>query len=360
MRVLIVCGSIPEYRKIFYQELAKYFSHLTIVSPDKDLTRHFSSTVVESKNIEVILTKAKNYFFINRLKVSIRKYLGLLDEVDVVVVNPQYKLIDFTIVAILCRLKKKPLVFWGSNYDGKKSLSIGHFVRQVLKRNILKTSSLILSYGYSKHDFGIEYIPKVEPIGNSVNNITVITNEINFDKVFYWGRLDSRKNLKNLMTAIKQLRTHFPNITLQMFGDGPDWLELKYLTDHVPFITLSKSINLLDCEELFLEGGVFILPGAGGLAVNDAIQIGLIPLFTEGDGSLAGLSQQFKSFDPLIRSIVSVELIKEKYIELRSLSSISVSSYQDELDLYRGRFSMTRIANQWAKSVRECKLSSGK
>jgi glycosyltransferase involved in cell wall biosynthesis len=103
--------------------------------------------------------------------------------------------------------------------------------------------------------------------------------------VLYVGRLQSRKRLDNLLHACAALPAELQP-RLRIVGDGPARAELEALAQSVyPQAEFTGARYGLELAELFAAADLFVLPGTGGLAVQQAMSFGLPVIVAEGDGT---------------------------------------------------------------------------
>jgi len=101
--------------------------------------------------------------------------------------------------------------------------------------------------------------------------------------VLFVGRLQERKRLDLLLQACGQLT---PGPELVIVGDGPDRPRLERLARRVyPAARWKGAVHGEDLDRLFRQADLFVLPGTGGLAVQQAMAHGLPVIVSEGDGT---------------------------------------------------------------------------
>lgn len=102
-------------------------------------------------------------------------------------------------------------------------------------------------------------------------------------KVLFVGRLQTRKRVDLLLKACAALE---PKPALYIVGDGPARLELEDLAGSVfPPAQFFGAKQGAELESLFDQADLFVLPGTGGLAVQQAMAHGLPVIVAEGDGT---------------------------------------------------------------------------
>lgn len=107
--------------------------------------------------------------------------------------------------------------------------------------------------------------------------------------VLFVGRLQKRKKIDLLIKAIASIEEQTrPNLTI--VGAGPELNNLQKLANSLPLV--ARFTGYLDGEELkqeYLSANLFVLPGTGGLAVQQAMSFGLPVIVEEGDGTQTDL-----------------------------------------------------------------------
>jgi glycosyltransferase involved in cell wall biosynthesis len=107
--------------------------------------------------------------------------------------------------------------------------------------------------------------------------------------ILFIGRLQERKRIDVLLRAAAALPT-IVRPRLVVVGDGPARHELQTLAQQVyPSAEFPGERTGLDLEPYFTAADLFVLPGTGGLAVQQAMAHGLPVIAAEGDGTLEAL-----------------------------------------------------------------------
>jgi glycosyltransferase involved in cell wall biosynthesis len=107
--------------------------------------------------------------------------------------------------------------------------------------------------------------------------------------VLFVGRLQARKRIDLLLQACAALP---PEIRprLWVVGDGPSRVELEALAQKILPSTLFYGARRgAELDALFAAADLFVLPGTGGLAVQQAMSFGLPVIVAEGDGTQSDL-----------------------------------------------------------------------
>ena len=101
--------------------------------------------------------------------------------------------------------------------------------------------------------------------------------------ILFVGRLQARKRVDDLLKACAQLES---NPRLVIVGDGPERETLQALAQNVyPQARFVEAKHGVQLKAYFSEADLFVLPGTGGLAVQEAMSYGLPVIVAQGDGT---------------------------------------------------------------------------
>ena len=116
------------------------------------------------------------------------------------------------------------------------------------------------------------------------------------------GRLQRRKHVDFLLRACAEMPEPRPRLVI--VGDGPERARLELLARQAyPAALFTGAKHSTELEAHFQEADLFVLPGTGGLAVQDAMSHGLPIIVAEGDGTQ----------DDLVREINGWQIQPENY-----------------------------------------------
>jgi glycosyltransferase involved in cell wall biosynthesis len=103
--------------------------------------------------------------------------------------------------------------------------------------------------------------------------------------VLFVGRLQRRKRIDNLLRACAAMPPELQP-ELWVIGDGPAMAEYQALAQQVyPQAHFPGAKRGEELETYFSTADMFVLPGTGGLAVQEAMAHGLPVIVAEGDGT---------------------------------------------------------------------------
>jgi glycosyltransferase involved in cell wall biosynthesis len=101
--------------------------------------------------------------------------------------------------------------------------------------------------------------------------------------ILFVGRLQARKRIDLLLRACAQL-AYEPRLVI--VGDGPERQSLESLAREIyPQAQFVGARHGAELKPYFTEADLFVLPGTGGLAVQEAMSHGLPVIVAQGDGT---------------------------------------------------------------------------
>ena len=101
--------------------------------------------------------------------------------------------------------------------------------------------------------------------------------------LLFVGRLQARKRIDSLLKACADLGT---NPRLMIVGDGPERTALEALAKEIyPSAEFMGAKHGAELKPYFEQADLFVLPGTGGLAVQEAMSYGLPVIVAKGDGT---------------------------------------------------------------------------
>jgi glycosyltransferase involved in cell wall biosynthesis len=123
--------------------------------------------------------------------------------------------------------------------------------------------------------------------------------------ILFVGRLQTRKHVDHLIRACAQMPE--PKARLIIVGDGPERLRLESLArDVYPATEFAGSKHSAELTPHFEQADLFVLPGTGGLAVQEAMAHGLPVIVARGDGTQ----------DDLVRAANGWQITPDDYDDL--------------------------------------------
>ncbi len=169
--------------------------------------------------------------------------------------------------------------------------------------------------------------------------------------LLFVGRLQTRKRLDVLLRACAGLPPE-SQPRLWIVGDGPARGELQSLAQVVyPAAQFWGARHGAELEPLFAQADLFVLPGTGGLAVQQAMSYALPVVVAEGDGTQADLVRPGNGWlappgdEAALRDILRQALANAPRLRQMGLESYRVVSEEVNLE------SMVQVFTRAVESV---------
>ena len=156
-------------------------------------------------------------------------------------------------------------------------------------------------------------------------------------KVLFVGRLQARKNIDNLLHACAALPPERqPEVVI--VGDGPVRADLQQLAAEIyPKATFAGALYGEALAEQFQAADLFVLPGTGGLAVQQAMSHGLPVIAAEADGTQADLVRAGNGWQITPNDIDSLRAALDEALDdptrLRAMGKESYRIVVEEINL---------------------------
>jgi len=250
---------------------------------------------------DAVLTRGKNFhFFSGRLYLCLQ--VGLLDWLSewnpdalIVEANPRY--LRTPAAVRWMQQRSRPVIGWGL---GAPPLS-GFLspLRRFRRKQFIQQFDALITYSQTgASEYAALGFPQ-DRIFVAVNAVTpppphplpvrTPPEQVLKPHVLFVGRLQERKNLDNLLAACSKLPPALQP-ELVIVGDGPARESLTRLAQEVyPAAIFTGALYDEALAEQFRTADLFVLPGTGGLAIQQAMSYGLPVIAAQADGTQADL-----------------------------------------------------------------------
>jgi glycosyltransferase involved in cell wall biosynthesis len=259
--------------------------------------------------------------------------------------------------------QRKPVIGWGLGAPTITSQSsfLGQYGagwRNRSRNTFLLQMDALVAYSHrGASEYGAESFPS--------ERIYVATNAVarrptgrppqrtpEFDPdptILYVGRLQARKRIDNLLHACAQLPSALKP-QLWIVGDGPERTKLRALAQDIyPSAEFHGEKHGSELERYFLEADLFVLPGTGGLAVQEAMTFGLPVIVAEGDGTQEDLVKSQNGWlipnndEGALRNTLEEAL--HDPVRLRQMGTASFKIVQDEVNVEQMVSTFVKVLN---------------
>jgi glycosyltransferase involved in cell wall biosynthesis len=298
-RVGLVQRVLPEYRAPFFNALGHACPSGLGVFASEPRADEMIKTVSSLDHAQLNIGKNRHLFkghLYLCIQIGLMRWLKTFNpEVLIVEANPRYLL---TPAALRWMHRRgRPVIGWGL---GAPPLSgpLAGLRRQRRTRFIGQFDSLITYSHTGASEYARLGFPQ-ERIFVAVNAVTPTPIHPLPDRptpagdqhgrVLFVGRLQARKQVDNLLHACAELPEPLqPDVVI--VGDGPDRERLQILADQIyPRAVFTGALYGADLADQFRSADLFVLPGTGGLAIQQAMSFGLPVIAAEADGTQADL-----------------------------------------------------------------------
>ncbi len=308
-KVLYIYGNLPAYREDFFTQLSS-----RLLEDDVELkvmygyianklTRQAEAKAFKTQQFETKLVNIK-LFRLSRLNGLLQAVIN--EKPDGVIFQFNQTNLSEWKVLKWCLKNDIPYGIWGCNYTRAdlKGFLVG--IRNLIYKYIYKHSSMCIPYGSKYHDFLVDVgVPEENVITaqNTINVEGIVEREKAYahnrfkqktTKILYVGALAAQKRIESSITAVSQLIQEGKDIRYDIVGGGSQLEVLQHQWDTLPAeskerIVLHGAKYGDDLLPFFREADVFLMPGTGGLGVNEAMAYGLPIISTEGDETIVDL-----------------------------------------------------------------------
>lgn len=294
---------LASYRKPFFDDLASRCQGGCVViagQPDTNETLNVATELDLAQFIELRNTYRGSGTFERYFQPELEKELRNLNpSVFVSEANP--RLVDMRKTLSAMRKRSIPCLGWGigtTDFWNKPLKKLRQIFR---KRFIQQFDGMICYSSIAAEQYASLGFPrsKLFPIYNAVlprptgTYVPRPSSNGRPARIITIGRLLESKGIDRLINAAAMTHANGESIELLIVGDGADRQRLEGVASSVSvpvrFAGHQTGENL---AELAKNSDLFVLPGLGGLAIQEAMAFGLPVIVTEADGTEADLVRE--------------------------------------------------------------------
>lgn len=348
-KVGLIQRVLPEYRAPFFNALGRACRGGLSVFVGAPRPAEMIKPVDRLEDAS--LTQGKNlHLFSGKLYLCLQ--FGLPDwlkdwnpDVLIVEANPRY--LKTPAAVRWMQRRDRPVIGWGLGAPPLEGWA-AHLRTDRRKRFIQKFDALITYSQTGASEYAALDFPK-DQIFVAVNAVTPPPSHplpsrrdpsrVEKASILFVGRLQERKRVDNLFRACAQLPEHL-RPRLVIVGDGPARADLEALAQAVyPEAVFTGACYGEALADYFRAADLFILPGTGGLAIQQAMSYGLPVIAAEADGTQADLVQPVNGWqvppDDLAALASTLETALSDIPRLREMGAESYRIVSEEINLDR-------------------------
>lgn len=307
MRVCFVTNFITPYRRTFFEKLCANSCHDWLVLRGKvkqetgrpDYKGSIAVPIQEVENIERGLGPFTLRFQKGALS-SVRSH-----NPDTLILLGMAGNVSNWLMMVWARLTGRRILIWACGWEPQKAGSMSLWIKKRLMWAYFGMAHKCLLYSTK----GMRYL---ESTGISRENLEICFNGIEIDEMFanekqitteaeairarecqsgdfvflYVGGLLKEKRIDLLLDAFSSIQQAAPFAKLWIIGEGPDGAHIKAYAQDLKLEQVKFFGRIVEgVDSFFAAADVFVLPGLGGLAFNQAMYWGTPCIGTEADGT---------------------------------------------------------------------------
>lgn len=369
MNVLYLYDNYPSYRKDFFSQL-----NSTIQEEGNQFGFYYGSG---SKNINASQQETDSPFLVKAFPIK-ERYIGPLILVsfkgfkkefknykpDVVVLQFHVAILTYWWVYFYLKRHHIPFIIWDCKYT-----------RDTLRGTLMKFRNKLVDFTFKKAaaciTYGTVFRDYLLKLGRKPEEIFVAQNTINIEKIIehrsancgerrfnhplrllYVGALLDRKLVDSSIIAVEHLIKQGFDIYYDIVGNGSEFEKLKELVKKLDVenrVILHGAKHGDEVKEFFEKDDLFLLPGTGGLAVNEAMAYALPIISTVGDDTVADLIDGNGILLQKFGDVDEMENALKSFVELPDEEKIIMANKSEQIVLERA--SLENMVSQHVKAI---------
>jgi glycosyltransferase involved in cell wall biosynthesis len=335
-RLGLVQRVLPSYRAPFFDTLAACCDGGLDVfagQPRADEAIASAATLqrahlTTARNIHILSTSSRYYFCYQR---------GLIDwlkdwDPDVLILEANFRYLSSPAALRWMHARQRPMIGWGLGAARDGRLLSG------LRRSFLSQFDAMIAYSQRGADqYAASGIPagKIFVAANAVAPAPTRPLPVRpqgFQPrpvLLFVGRLQARKRIPALLKACAGLPEQLKP-RLLIVGDGPEANNLRaQARDIYPQAEFLGARHGAELDPYFLAADLFVLPGTGGLAVQQAMSYGLPVIVAQGDGTQDDLVRPGNGWQiPPDDDEALAAALREALADVQRLRAMGAESYR--------------------------------
>lgn len=368
-KIVLILSEIANYRIDFLNQLSD-----SLEKEGKELIvirgKNISKKIVNEKifaNFTILTTETKSIKFLNfdlKWQKKIIKQVLTLKPYKVLMLYNAGNL-NYNILLLWLKITGIPYLLWGCGWERDDLKGFKFRFKKWVKSFFINWSSGYITYDTSfakklianaypeNHIFVAQNTINIEKI---IKNRNPISKEYDTIKFIFVGALIKEKNLEKAINSFYNLHKMGYNFQFTIIGEGEIKNQLINLVDR---LNLTHKISILGAlygkqlQQYFEKANVFILPGTGGLAVNEAMAYALPIISTPADGTIFDLVEDNINGFLLKTDYKQVELQEKILFFLNAPLNRITEMEKESLRLIQERAPLSNQVNQFIKAINE-------
>ncbi len=304
--VVIIQRIIPHYRVPLFQRLSE--------RPDLDVvvvhgTKSLNSGHVAHGGRLPFKAAYAEWYRLSLFGLTATLQPGSLSAVrslaaHMVIAEGTFNILTNLLVGIYCRLSGRRFIWWVGAWERPEQRTWARRLIRCYTRLAILPAHAFIAYGTHARDYLIELGAAPDRIHIAHNTIDTEEIDLHLQRfmqeglrvrrnlgvegrkvVLSVGALLRQKRVDTLIRAYSRIRDRCPEAALVIVGDGSCRKELEELVDKLSVRDVTFVGRKEESNPYFAMADIFVLPGLGGLALNQAMAFGKPVICSEADGT---------------------------------------------------------------------------
>ena len=288
---------------------------------------------------------------------------------DVVIVLGIPSMLVYWLVMYWARRKNIKTVVWYCGWESQAGKPVSLAIKQGLLQRFMGLANHIVTYSTKAKSYLNELGVKSQKITVSYNGLEIdhllmrekeylIKGQAlreqyreNGKRIFlYVGGMMAEKQVPLLLAAFQAIDAS-QRAVLWLVGDGPDMVVIKRMLEDLNLTEVKLWGRVIDDVDVFFAAAdYFVLPGVGGLALNQALFWGLPCIVSEADGTEDDLVLDGKTgFRFISKDARSLQNVLLKCLELPETTRLAFGSSGRKLILERSN--VNQMVNTFIETI---------
>ena len=273
--------------------------------------------------------------------------------------------INYNLLLLYLKITQIPYILWGCGWERSNLRGIKFKIKNLFKSFFIKMSTGYITYDSS-------FSKKLISDGYPQKKIIVAQNTLNIEKIIKYrtpqnrtydvikflfvGALVKEKLLTNAIKAFNNIKEIGEKFSFIIIGEG---VQKNLLDTLVKQYKLENEIKIVgakygkELSNYFENSNVFILPGAGGLAINEAMAYSLPIISTPADGTVYDLVDNGVNGFIIEHNYSIKELENRILFFIKSDKNRIIKMEKESLRLIQERASLQNQVNKFIKAINE-------
>lgn len=367
MEVFYLYDNYPSYRKDFFSRLNeallkkghRFVFYYGSKSSNASQQGNDSSFPIKPFPIKEYNFKAFTLMSYEGFKRSFKEL-----KPDVVVLQFHVAILSYWWAYFYMKKRHIPYIIWDCNYTRDTLGGVFVKMRKKLVDFTFKKAAACITYGSVFRDYLLKLGKKPEEvfvaqntidIQNIIDNRSASCGDRHFDhplRVLYVGALLDRKFVDSSIIAVAHLIEQGYDVYYDIVGDGSEFQKLAEL---VKKLNVNERVILYgakygtELKAFFEKDDLFLMPGTGGLAINEAMAYALPIISTVGDDTVVDLIDGNGFLLKDFGNVEEIERSLKSFIELPEGEKIIMSHRSEQI--VKERASLENMVNQHINAI---------